>query len=187
MTTTFQIQSCISDIGTQKLRSCQPNDQLANWLANFTSNNILKNNRVCVMEWIISFWLSGKELSCPCRRCRFHPWIRKIPWKRKWQPLQYSCLGNSKDRGAWQAVVHGVTKSKTQISYNDSSNSDNRFPWVDQEQLWQATKRRKNTSSTCTAFREVHGPRDYLYTECNATALWYWSTKKIHKLAQKNT
>ena len=28
-------------------------------------------------------------------------------------PLQYSCLGNSMDRGAWQATVHGVTKSWT--------------------------------------------------------------------------
>ena len=25
-------------------------------------------------------------------------------------PLQYSCLGNSMDRGAWHAIVHGVTK-----------------------------------------------------------------------------
>ena len=28
---------------------------------------------------------------------------------------QYSCLENSTDRGAWQAVVHGVTKSRTQL------------------------------------------------------------------------
>ena len=28
-------------------------------------------------------------------------------------PLQYSCLENSMDRGAWQAIVHGVTKSRT--------------------------------------------------------------------------
>ena len=28
-------------------------------------------------------------------------------------PLQYSCLGNPMDRGAWQATVHGVTKSDT--------------------------------------------------------------------------
>ena len=26
-------------------------------------------------------------------------------------PLQYSCLENTKDRGAWQAIVHGVTES----------------------------------------------------------------------------
>ena len=31
-------------------------------------------------------------------------------------PLQYSCLGNSMDRGAWWATTHGVTKSWTQLS-----------------------------------------------------------------------
>ena len=31
-------------------------------------------------------------------------------------PLQYSCLENSMDRGAWQATVHGITKSKTRLS-----------------------------------------------------------------------
>ena len=30
-------------------------------------------------------------------------------------PLQYSCLGNPMDRGAWWAEVHGVTKSQTQL------------------------------------------------------------------------
>ena len=30
--------------------------------------------------------------------------------------LQYSCLGNSMDRGAWQAMVYGVAKSRTQLS-----------------------------------------------------------------------
>ena len=32
-------------------------------------------------------WLSGKESSCQCqshRRLRFNPWVRKIPWRRKW-------------------------------------------------------------------------------------------------------
>ena len=28
-------------------------------------------------------------------------------------PLQYSCLGNHMDRGAWQATIHGVAKSQT--------------------------------------------------------------------------
>ena len=28
----------------------------------------------------------GKESSCQYRRCRFDPWVRKIPWGRKWQP-----------------------------------------------------------------------------------------------------
>ena len=31
-------------------------------------------------------------------------------------PLQYSCLKNSMDRGAWQVTVHGVTNGQTQLS-----------------------------------------------------------------------
>ena len=31
-------------------------------------------------------------------------------------PLQYSCLENPMDRGAWQAAVHGVAKSRTQLN-----------------------------------------------------------------------
>ena len=31
-------------------------------------------------------------------------------------PLQYSCLGNPMDRGAWWATVHGVAKSRTRLS-----------------------------------------------------------------------
>ena len=30
-------------------------------------------------------------------------------------PLQYSCLENPMDRGAWQATVHGVAKSRTRL------------------------------------------------------------------------
>ena len=35
------------------------------------------------------------------------------PWRRKWQPIQYSCLENPMDRGAWWATGHEVTKSWT--------------------------------------------------------------------------
>ena len=30
--------------------------------------------------------------------------------------IQYSCLGNPMDRGAWRAIVHGLAKSQTQVS-----------------------------------------------------------------------
>ena len=45
-------------------------------------------------------------------RMGFNPWFRKIPWRRKWQPLQYSCLENPMDRVTWYGMVHGVTKSR---------------------------------------------------------------------------
>ena len=37
--------------------------------------------------WGASRWLSGKESVCQCRRWGFDPQIRKIPWRRKWQPI----------------------------------------------------------------------------------------------------
>ena len=39
-------------------------------------------------SWL-SKWRNGKESPCQCRRwkrCRFNPWVNKIPWRRKWQP-----------------------------------------------------------------------------------------------------
>ena len=55
----------------------------------------------------------GKRVCLQCRRPRFDPWVRKIPGERNGYPLQYACVENSKDRGDWQATVHGVTKSQT--------------------------------------------------------------------------
>ena len=55
---------------------------------------------------------SGKEFSGQCRRHKGHcsfPGVGKILWSRKWQPFQYSCLENPMDRGAWRAILHGVT------------------------------------------------------------------------------
>ena len=37
--------------------------------------------------------------------------LERSPRKRNGNPLQYSCLENPTDRGAWKAIVHGVTKS----------------------------------------------------------------------------
>ena len=34
----------------------------------------------------LHWWFSGKEPTCQCRRHRFDPWARKIPWRKKWQP-----------------------------------------------------------------------------------------------------
>ena len=52
------------------------------------------------------------------QRCGFDPWVGKIPGEGHGNPLQYSCLENPTDRGAWRAAVHGVTKSWTRLSHN---------------------------------------------------------------------
>ena len=43
-------------------------------------------------------WCSGKESTCQrrrCKRCGFDPWVRKIPWRRKWQPTPVFLPGKS--------------------------------------------------------------------------------------------
>ena len=44
------------------------------------------------------------------------PGSGRSPEEEKGNPLQYSCLGNPMDRGAWQATVHGVAK-KLETTY----------------------------------------------------------------------
>ena len=42
------------------------------------------------------------------------PWVRKIPWRRAWQP---TLVFNPMERGDWKATVHRVTKSQTQLKW----------------------------------------------------------------------
>ena len=44
------------------------------------------------------------------------PGLGRSPGEGNGNPLQYSCLENPMDRGAWWAIVHGVTKSWTGLS-----------------------------------------------------------------------
>ena len=44
------------------------------------------------------------------------PGLGRSPGEGNGNPLQYSCLKNSMDRGAWWAAVHGIAKSRTRLS-----------------------------------------------------------------------
>jgi len=43
----------------------------------------------------LPWWISDKESSCLCRRCGFDPWVRKISWRKKWQPTPVFLPGKS--------------------------------------------------------------------------------------------
>ena len=43
----------------------------------------------------LPWWLSGNEPTCQCRRRGFYFWVRKIPWRRKWQPTPVFLSGKS--------------------------------------------------------------------------------------------
>ena len=58
----------------------------------------------------------GKESTCNAGDLSSVPGLGRSPGEGNGNPLQYSCLENSMDRGAWQATVHEVAKSQTRLS-----------------------------------------------------------------------
>ena len=67
------------------------------------------------IQWGFPRGTSGKESTYQRRRHGRHgfnpsfPGSGRFPWRRAWQPLQYSYLENPMDRGTWWATVHRVT------------------------------------------------------------------------------
>ena len=70
-------------------------------------------------------WFNGKESACQCRRCKtlqVDPWIRKIPWSRKWQRAPVFLPGNpmTEEPGRLQSmgsqrVKHGSAQHSTAL------------------------------------------------------------------------
>ena len=66
-------------------------------------------------------WLSSKESTCNTRDTTDSgsiPGSGRSLGKGNGNPFQYSCLGNSMDRGAWWVTVRGITKGQTKPSYS---------------------------------------------------------------------
>ena len=59
---------------------------------------------------------NGKESALTSGDLGSIPGLGRYPGEGNGNLLQYSCLDNSMDRGAWRATVYGVKKSQTQLS-----------------------------------------------------------------------
>ena len=59
----------------------------------------------------------GKGSACSAGDLGLIPGLGRAPGEGNGNPLQYPCLENLMDRGAWWAAVHGVSKSRTRLSY----------------------------------------------------------------------
>ena len=69
---------------------------------------------VCVCMYVCVGFPGGsvsKESVYNARDLSLIPGLERSPGGGHGNPLQYSCLQNPMDRGAWQAMIHGVTKS----------------------------------------------------------------------------
>ena len=60
--------------------------------------------------------LNSKESACNAGDLGSIPRLGRSPREGNGNPLQYPCLENSIDRGAWWVTVHGVAKSWSQLS-----------------------------------------------------------------------
>ena len=58
-------------------------------------------------------WLSGKESACPTGDLGSSPGSGRSPGEGDGNALQYSCLENPMDRGAWKVRVHRVAQNQT--------------------------------------------------------------------------
>ena len=57
--------------------------------------------------------------------------------------IQYSCLANPMDRGAWQAMIHSITKSRTQLKRGGARGPRGGTPGLQRESVpWPPTPRR---------------------------------------------
>ena len=75
--------------------------------------------RVVFFYWLLMGVPSGsvvKNLPANPGDSGLIPGSGRSPGEVNGNPLQFSCLGNSMDRGAWRAAVHGVPKSRTRLS-----------------------------------------------------------------------
>ena len=79
--------------------------------------NGFQNTHYCATIDTINFTLSKVQKNLPAkqtqrsRRCRFHPWVGKVPWRKSWQPTPVFLPGDFPGG----ATVHSVTKSQIQL------------------------------------------------------------------------
>ena len=79
------------------------------------ARSIIRIKEVCLWKKGLLLWLYGKESTCNAGDAGSILGSERSPGRENGDPLQYSCLENSMDRGAWPAIAHRAEKSQTQL------------------------------------------------------------------------
>ena len=72
-------------------------------------------------------WLSGNESACHCKRCRFDPWVKNIPWRSKWQPILVFLPGKSHRQRSLAGYSPWDSKESDMI---ERLNNNNKSPFL---------------------------------------------------------
>ena len=107
-----------------------------------------RKNELWYIHIKLPWWLSGKEHSCQCRRHRFDPQVRKIPWRWEWQPPPVFLPGES--HGQRSLVGYGPwgCKELNMTEWLDNKNNvpikeyylgiNGMHPWYTQNEKFQS-------------------------------------------------
>ena len=84
-------------------------------VSNITHSRTLAPSQIETLYLFSTFpdGLGDKESACNAGDPGLIPGSRRSPGEGNGYPLQYSCLENSTDRGAWWAIAHELAKSQT--------------------------------------------------------------------------
>ena len=109
--------------------------------------------------------------------------VRPLGWKDSLEmggyPFQYSGLENSMDREDWQATVHGVTKSWTQLNTHTHTHT----PRVTYRLAWRGRTETWRTCSSRYWFRVLHQPNPFLQRLRPDNFLVCFIDRKSHPLS----
>ena len=102
---------------------------------------------------------SDKEPICQCRRHKrhgFNPWVRKIPWRRKWQLTPVLLPGESHGQRSLAATVHRIAQSWTRLHmHSEGSMTSNRLNTkMDNRRIMVKMLRAKDKEEIVKAARE---------------------------------
>ena len=78
----------------------------------------------------LPWWLSSKESAYNAGDTGSIPGSGRSPGRGDGNPLQYSCLWNPMDRGAWWATVHGISELDTTSQLNNKQQTHLHIEWV---------------------------------------------------------
>ena len=109
------------------------------------------------------------------------PWLGRSPGEGNGNPLQYSCLENPMDRGAWPATVHGVTKSQTRLSEFTSLLHFKAFDCVDHNKLWKILKEMGIPNHLLCLLRNLYAGQEATIRTGHGTTDWFQIGKGVHQ------
>ena len=78
-------------------------------------NEVNENNNICFIEWGFPHSSVSKASACSAGDLGSNCGSGRSPGEGNDNPLQYSCLENSMNRGAWQATVHEVARVRQDL------------------------------------------------------------------------